>query len=441
VPLSIAQANIFSSVVSHYFQKFLKLYNTILTIDMKHAFCFFLLVLAINGFGQNANTDHLKFATAPTLSSFDYARELKDMATSARIIGMGEATHGTAEFEEIKTEIVKTLVLQYHYRHLILEASLAQCQALNEYICSGQGNVELVLTSYVSWPFSTRGFVNMLDWLKDYNKNKSAEDQVKFYGCDIQGSRALNAMRWELNNFHKISGYNDTVLLRQLEEIKGSEKEKQDGYKNLLQQYSSKKYATALDSISAINMIESQICYNISHGGKRYGYRESLLFQYAQYHIQSLSPQEKVIIWAHNGHISKRSSDRKSLGAYLSEAYKDEYKAIGFEFNKGSFRASAIDSSKGKSNLIDFRVGENPQTLGAMLSANNKGILGIDIGVNTHHPLITENQLINDVGAVYSYITAQKENYYTEKIKLKRSFDYLFIVDEMHPTKGLQFKK
>jgi len=53
-------------------------------------------------------------------------------------------------------------------------------------------------------------------------------------------------------------------------------------------------------------------------------------------------PGEKIILWAHNGHIWK---DPERLGGYLSKRHPAEYLAVGFATAAGEYRAYAKDLS------------------------------------------------------------------------------------------------
>jgi len=46
---------------------------------------------------------------------------------------------------------------------------------------------------------------------------------------------------------------------------------------------------------------------------------------------------DKVMLWAHNTHVSFMDDFTQSMGKNLKEMYGDEYYSIGFEFSRGSF--------------------------------------------------------------------------------------------------------
>ena len=66
--------------------------------------------------------------------------------------------------------------------------------------------------------------------------------------------------------------------------------------------------------------------------------------------LEHEKPETKVVLWAHNGHVSRNSTGfinggYKPFGSYLRDAYGDNYYAFGFKFNKGGFQAMEMDST------------------------------------------------------------------------------------------------
>ena len=61
---------------------------------------------------------------------------------NARIIALGEATHGNKEFQELKLSVFRTLVETTNVRELILEGDFGGCALVNEYINGGEGTAE-----------------------------------------------------------------------------------------------------------------------------------------------------------------------------------------------------------------------------------------------------------------------------------------------------------
>ncbi|WP_373497012.1 hypothetical protein [Aquiflexum sp.] len=71
---------------------------------------------------------------------------LKKILQDVQIVGLGEATHGTKEFFQIKHRLMEFLVTQMDYTAFALEASYSDCQPINDYILTGKGDRAKVLT-------------------------------------------------------------------------------------------------------------------------------------------------------------------------------------------------------------------------------------------------------------------------------------------------------
>jgi len=109
-----------------------------------------------------------------------------------------------------------------------------------------------------------------------------------------------------------------------------------------------KMYEEILMNIKLI-LEESEIFqihnYSTSNDRRDYFMAENILSL-----LNREKPNAKVIVWAHNLHIAKTSTDyRKAMGSNLSDMLKSEYYAIGFEFYSGSFRSTNMDLKNLKS--------------------------------------------------------------------------------------------
>lgn len=383
--------------------------------------------IACSASAQQKTTDGLLYHTSASISTFPYTDALKQVATEASVIGLGECTHGTAEFTHLRKEIVQMLVTQYGYRHFILESGYAACEPLNEYISTGNGEPEITLLAHSPWPFAVEEFMDVLDWLKTYNSGKPLEEQVKFYGMDME-VRLLAITRSEYKHFGRSVIKRDTVLAASIEQIDTDNREK--ALNTMLK--NNKMNATGKDSFFNANLIRSYIVYLQKNGARR-KYREELLYDNARYIIDHLPADEKAVIWAHNNHVSKKYSGRPSLGFMLERHYGSAYKVVGTTFEKGSFLAAKqVGNTYPKQEYTALHYDD---VIEEQLKDYNKGVMGWSMAENRQHPLVSKRQKIRSVGASYSVAAEKKKDFYTEQLKLQRSFDYFFIIKESTPSR------
>src|SRR5256714_6271575 len=118
-------------------------------------------------------------------SGFADLAPLKAILMNARIVGRGESTHGTSQFQRVKHRLLEFLVKQMGYTAFALEASYSDAQPMNAYVLHGKGNRADVLTKlgYVAWDMEE--FAAMVDWMRAYNRTVPEVRKVRFYGVDI----------------------------------------------------------------------------------------------------------------------------------------------------------------------------------------------------------------------------------------------------------------
>src|SRR5256885_16806030 len=118
-------------------------------------------------------------------SGFADLAPLTAVLKDARIVGLGESTHGTSEFQRVKHRLLEFLVTEMGYTAFALEASYSDAQPMNEYLLHGKGNRADVLTKlgYVAWDMEE--FAAMVDWMRSYNRTVPEARKVRFYGVDI----------------------------------------------------------------------------------------------------------------------------------------------------------------------------------------------------------------------------------------------------------------
>jgi erythromycin esterase len=110
----------------------------------------------------------------------------------ARYVLLGEASHGTSEFYIWRAEITKWLITEKGFSFIAVEGDWPDCYRVNRYAKgmtnSGSSAYE-VLHAFSRWPtwmWANREIVDLIEWLRSYNKVVEKEDKkVGFYGLDV----------------------------------------------------------------------------------------------------------------------------------------------------------------------------------------------------------------------------------------------------------------
>ena len=272
----------------------------------------------------------------------------------AEFVGLGEATHGTLEFFEMKDRIFRFLVNEYNFKVMGFEATWGGALYVNQYVLHGIGDPKEAIKKMQFWTWDTEEVLSMVNWMRQYNMDKEENEKIHFYGFDMQsGIEEIHWIKEYLKQHQPILVDEIIPLLKTF-----VDRANFNSYENL---------STEVRAEHLANIINARIIFNESKAElvAASSAKEFELHEYAfeileQFHdilirnsgfsrdyymaknsqwIQDyMGNNEKIALWAHNGHVT-RSGAYQSQGAYLDEWIGDNYKNIGFSFAQGTFQA------------------------------------------------------------------------------------------------------
>jgi erythromycin esterase-like protein len=123
------------------------------------------------------------------LAAADYDA-LTQRARDARLVLLGEASHGTHEFYRERAEITKRLVAEGGCRAIAVEADWPDAYRVNRYVRGrgGDASAEEALSGFrrfPSWMWRNADVAEFVGWLRAYNDGLPAAEQIGFYGLDL----------------------------------------------------------------------------------------------------------------------------------------------------------------------------------------------------------------------------------------------------------------
>ncbi|MFE0736869.1 erythromycin esterase family protein [Streptomyces sp. NPDC058855] len=128
-------------------------------------------------------------ATDPGGSTADL-RALGAMVAGARVVGLGEATHGSHEFFAMKHRVFQYLVEEHGFSTFALEMSWSAGLRIDEYLRGGPGDPRRIARETLAGsPWEREEFVRLIGWMRDHNSRRP-DRPVRFMGDDL-GAPAL----------------------------------------------------------------------------------------------------------------------------------------------------------------------------------------------------------------------------------------------------------
>ena len=130
------------------------------------------------GTGESANTEVLAA----------YAGTIEDISIpeNSKIIALGEATHGNAEFQQLKLDVFRLLVKNYGVRAFVLEGDFGGCEQVNRYIHGAAGTAREAAAAIGFAIYRTKEMAELISFMRQYNDNAAKGKDLRFYGLDMQ---------------------------------------------------------------------------------------------------------------------------------------------------------------------------------------------------------------------------------------------------------------
>ncbi|MFI1169113.1 erythromycin esterase family protein [Streptomyces sp. NPDC020801] len=328
-------------------------------------------------------------ATEPGGNTADL-QALSAMVGDAKVVGLGEATHGSHEFFTMKERVFRHFVEKKGFTTFALEVSWSAGLQIDDYLQTGKGDArEIAAQALANSPWERDEFVSLIKWMRNYNRNHP-DRPVHFMGDDI-GAPSLNEAF-----FGRVTGYaekNHPKLLPRLNELYTGLRPIDDAFAYLAKPLAERQQL-ATKAQQALELVSSQK----GSGGDVFDWAEQNARSIAETaKFLTLNPADrnslnslqrfrdevmarnvtwwqkhtgdKILVSAQNNHVGYVSDNpeiySKTQGSFLRDAMGKNYLPIGFTFNQGSFlsKDTALGGDWRKFTVSAAEPGRNEYTL------------------------------------------------------------------------------
>jgi len=290
----------------------------------------------------------------------------------ARIVLLGEASHGTSEFYRMRQRITRALIEQKGFRFVAAEADWPDAAQIDHYVCHKEAPPSswTAFARFPTWMWRNTDVRGFVDWLHEFNKEKSREDRIGFHGLDLYSLytsiRAVlkyldefapelvdNARRryaclspWETDP----AAYGHAAFTGRYREC---EKPVLGVLVDLLKQrerINGDGEGAFLDAVQNAKLVaNAERYYRIMYYGSRasWNLRDSHMFETLKSLLDHYGPDSKAVVWAHNSHIGDASATEMSsrgefnIGELVRREFGERAYNIGFGTDHGTVAAAS----------------------------------------------------------------------------------------------------
>lgn len=385
---------------------------------------------------------------------------LREWLKGPSIVGLGEATHGTRECFALKNRLIKHLVRDVGFRTVAFEADAAATTALDEYVRTGKGDPAAALAKLNMWQWRTEMVRDLLAWLREFNAGRSAEDNVRVRGIDLSvPSAPVAPLRAYLEPVDPALADGDAIATLANAEIPDDDVEREQALDDLAgavdtvkERFDGNRAEYVAESTQRAWSDARHFCRVIEQACEWHRVRH----EHEGPHPDGMAARDRfmaenvgwalaedrgsgVAVWAHDAHIQRgtfddgtRWRDATTMGERLDREFGAEYRPLGLDFGRGSFRA--VNAQNG--GVETFTVGKPLWGSATEQFARLDGSCFVSFtDPGTSWP--ETEQPRRYVGSVYDPTADETVGNGYARTNLPASFDGLVFVESSSPTRPI----
>jgi protein-L-isoaspartate(D-aspartate) O-methyltransferase len=305
------------------------------------------------------------------IETFDPASLLRRIG-DARIVLIGEATHGTSEFYRMRAQITQALIESKSFRFVAIEGDWPDTARIDHYVRHSDRPPSewKAFARFPQWMWRNAETAAFIDWLHARNASLAPERRTAFHGLDLYSMHTSageviaylertdpNAATVARNRYACLTpwqadpaSYGEAVLSRSFEDC---EEEVIDMLVELLQQrdrYSARDGERFLDAAQNARLVANAERYyrTMYYGSKSsWNLRDTHMFETLQHLLEFYGPDARAVVWAHNSHVGNAIATEMSvrgehnIGQLCREKFGARSYAIGFGTHDGTVAAAS----------------------------------------------------------------------------------------------------
>lgn len=306
-----------------------------------------------------------------SINSADLAPLLKRIG-DARVVLLGEASHGTSEFYRLRARITQALIEQKGFSFVAIEGDWPDAARIDHYVRHAEypPSEWTAFARFPTWMWRNEEVRSFVDWLRDHNSHLDQGKRVAFHGLDLYS--LFNSIRSILDYLEQIDPETAEVARQRYgcltpwqrdpaayghaamtERYQTCEHDVITMLKELLgkqQAYAEHDGERFLDVVQNARLVaNAERYYRTMYYGSRnsWNLRDNHMFKTLESLLLHHGTQSKAIVWAHNSHVGNAQATEMSLrgefniGQLCREYFGDDVYSIGFGTDTGTVAAAS----------------------------------------------------------------------------------------------------
>ena len=305
----------------------------------------------------------------PPVDSDEFAA-LFDRYADARVVLIGEASHGTSEFYRIRAAITRALIVRHGFAIVAVEADWPDAAQIDRQVRGQQAPSwqTQAFQRFPTWMWRNQEVAEFCTWLTGHNAALPAEQRVEFRGLDVYSlSASIDAV---LAYLERTAPDEAQAARRRYDCLKPWENAPTLYGRNVLHGQHSCEDAVVeqlrallerrlahlgeggeafFDATQNARVVQAAEQYYraMYHGSvASWNLRDQHMFDTLERLLEHRGPAAKAVVWAHNSHIGNASATAMgwagefNIGELCRDAWGREAVLIGMGTDRGTVAAA-----------------------------------------------------------------------------------------------------
>jgi erythromycin esterase-like protein len=401
---------------------------------------------------------------------------LLELIGDARIVLLGEASHGTQEFYEERAKITQRLIVEQGFTAVAVEADWPDAYRVNRYVTAlgedpGPDEALGEFRRFPTWMWRNRVVLDFIAWLRAHNDPLQPRRRVGFYGLDLYSLRAsikavlsyfdkvdpeaakrareryscFDHFGDKADNYGLLTGLGlapscEEAVICQLAELehRAMQQAHRDGATADEELFYTEQSARVVRNAEAY--YRSMFLEEVSSWNLRDRHMLESLHGVLT-HLGRREAVPKLIVWAHNSHLGDARATQRSemgelnLGQLVREKYGSQAVLIGFTTHHGTVTAASDWGAAAERKSVRPALRGSYESL-FHAAGLERFLLELQPGSEVSRALRQSKRLERAIGVIYRPETERISHYF--QACLPDQFDALLHFDETRALEPLE---
>jgi erythromycin esterase-like protein len=424
---------------------------------------------------DNVLIDQIKTDAHPLVGDHSDYDALMSIIGDARLVLLGEASHGTHEFYRERARITERLIKEKNFTAVAVEADWPAAYRVNRYVRGMSNDVSATealadFKRFPTWMLRNADVLDFIGWLREHNDAlESPSKHVGFYGLDLYSlnsstravldyldkvdPQAAQRARYRYGCFDHFSenieaygyaasfGLSTSCEQQVIDELIDLRQQfaaymRQDGNAAMDEFFYAEQNARLVKN--AEEYYRSMFQSRVSSWNLRDRHMVETLDALIK-HLDRQDQRSKIVLWAHNSHLGDARATQMGQGGELNvgqlvrERYNQESVLVGFTTHHGTVTAASGWDSGAERKHVRPAL---PNSYESLLHETGLPSFMLPLRNSRVSNFLSEPRLERAIGVVYLPETERSSHYFFAS--LPEQFDVVLHFDETRAVEPLE---